>query len=196
MIIKRTDGLALVLAVFLTAGGGAIAEAASCLDVDFPDTAKVGSTDLVLNGLGVRKATMFKVNVYVAGLYIEQKSGDGNAIASANQPWHLELHFVRDVDASDIRDAFEDGFKDTAGDKLDSLKPKIETLNGQIVDFEEGHVLAYSYDPASGTVVNVNGAAGAPIEGADFAEVLLAISIGPNPPNEELKTGLLGGACE
>lgn len=195
-MVKQSLKAALVLATILTAGGAASAQAASCLDVDFPETSKYGGSDLVLNGLGVRKATMFKVNVYVAGLYVPQKSSDGSAIASANQPWHLELHFLRDVDASDIRDAFEDGFEDTAGDKLDSLKPRIETLNGQIVDLKEGQVLAYSYDPASGTVVNVNGAAGAPIEGADFAEVLLAISIGPNPPNEELKTGLLGGTCE
>ncbi len=196
MTVSKSRRLALLFATLLTAGGTPSAEAASCRDVDLPDTYKAGSNELVLNGLGVRKATMFKVNVYVAGLYIPQKSSDGEAIASANQPWHLELHFLRDVEASDIRDAFDEGFEDTAGDKLDSLKPRIETLNGQIVDLKEGQVLAYSYDPASGTVMNVNGTAGDPIEGVDFAQVLLAISIGSNPPNQELKTGLLGGTCE
>ena len=169
---------------------------AQCLDVQFPDSVKVGSTDLVLNGMGIRKATMLAVKVYVAGLYLPAKSSDGAKIAAANEAWELDLHFVHSADASDMRDAFDDGFEKAAGDKLDALKPSIETLKSQIVDMEDGQVLSYAYDPSAGTVVTVNGKSGAPIEGADFAAALLTISIGPEPPNEDLKTGLLGGACE
>jgi hypothetical protein len=169
---------------------------AQCLDVQFPDSVKVGSADLVLNGMGIRKATMLAVKVYVAGLYLPAKSSDGATIAAADQPWELTLHFVHSADASDMRDAFDEGFEKAAGDNLDALKARIETLKAQIVDIEDGQVLSYSYDPGTGTVVNVNGKSGAPIEGADFAEALLTISIGPEPPNEDLKTGLLGGACE
>jgi hypothetical protein len=42
----------------------------------------------------------------------------------------------------------------------------------------------------------VNGAGGNAVKGADFATALLAVWIGAEPPNEELKTGLLGGGCE
>lgn len=195
-MFKHTGKFVFALAGALAAGGLSAAKAADCLDVKFSETAKVASTDLVLNGMGIRKATMFEVKVYVAGLYLPQKSSDGQAIVASDQPWHLELHFVRDVDASDIRDAFEEGFEKAAGDSLGDLKPRIDALKAQMADFNEGHVLAYSYDPASGTVVDVNGAMGAPIGGADFASALLAISVGPNPPNEDLKTGLLGGPCE
>jgi hypothetical protein len=52
--------------------------AASLAGVTLPDTAQVGSTPLVLNGLGLR--TKFGVKVYVAGLYLAQKSSDPNAI--------------------------------------------------------------------------------------------------------------------
>ena len=169
---------------------------AQCLDVQFADSVKVGGSDLVLNGMGIRKATMLAVKVYVAGLYLPAKSSDGAKIAAANEAWELDLHFVHSADASDIRDAFDDGFEKAAGDNYDALKPKIETLKSQIVDMAEGQVLSYAYDPSSGTVVTVNGAIGAPIDGADFAAALLTISIGPEPPNEDLKTGLLGGACE
>jgi Chalcone isomerase-like len=169
---------------------------AQCLDVQFPDSVKVGSTDLVLNGMGIRKATMLAVKVYVAGLYLPAKSSDGAKIAAANQAWELDLHFVHSADASDITDAFDEGFEKAAGDNLDALKPKIETLKSQMADMEDGQILSYAYDPSTGTVVTVNGKSGAPIEGADFAAALLTISIGPEPPNEDLKTGLLGGACE
>ena len=118
--------------------------AAECLGVTLPDSATIGSTDLALNGLGVRKATMFKVDVYVAGLYLPQKSTDAAAIVSANEAWRLELHFVHDADASDIRKAFNDGFKSVAGDNLEALQPRIDTLNAQMVDVKVGDVLVLS----------------------------------------------------
>lgn len=57
-------------------------DAASVAGVTLPDTATVGSTRLVLNGLGLR--TKFVLKVYVAGLYLPQKSSDA-ATPSLNQ---------------------------------------------------------------------------------------------------------------
>lgn len=190
----RTLMLTTILsAPFVPAGA---ASGAECDGVVFPDTVKAGDADLVLNGLGIRKATMLAVKVYVTGLYLPAKSTDAGAILTADQPWRQELRFVRDVGAGDMRDAYDEGFEKAAGDKLDALRPSIDSLKNQIADIAEGHTLAYQYDPATGTVIDVNGKAGSPIAGADFAHALLAISIGPEPPNEDLKSGLLGGACE
>jgi hypothetical protein len=113
---------------------------AQCLEVNVPDSAKAGAADLVLNGLGIRKATFLNVKVYVAGLYLSEKSNDA--------------------------------------------------------DFKEGHYLSFTNDPAKGVTVDVNGAADKEIQGADFAVALLSIWIGAEPPNDDLKTGLLGGKCE
>jgi Chalcone isomerase-like len=195
-MLKQLRHATLMAALSASAIAAGPALGAQCLDVQFPDSVKVGGTDLVLNGMGIRKATMLAVKVYVAGLYLPQKSSDGNTILAANTAWELDLHFVHSADASDMRDAYDDGFEKAAGDNLDALKPKIEALKSQITDMEEGQELSYAYDPSAGTVVTVNGKAGAPIEGADFAAALLKINIGPEPPNEDLKTGLLGGACE
>jgi hypothetical protein len=169
---------------------------AECHQVAFPDSVTAGDAELMLNGLGLRKATMLSVKVYVAGLYLPEKSTDAGQILGANRHWRLVLRFVRDVDAPDIRDAFEEGFEKAAGDKLDALRQRIDSLNAQIVDFKEGQYLSYDYDPAKGTVIDANGTTGGAIEGADFANALLTISIGPEPPNEDLKSGLLGGECE
>ncbi len=184
-------GLAAVLTL-----AAAPAMAAQCLDVTLPDTITVAGDDLTLNGMGIRKATMLSVKVYVAGLYVTEKSSDGEHIAGANQPWGLSMHFVRDVEASDIQDAFDESFEDVAGDNLAALSDRIDALKAQVTDIAEGQVLSYTYDPAVGTVVDVNGTLGAPIEGADFAKTLLLLTIGSEPPNKDLKTGLLGGACE
>ena len=196
-MFRRSRLLPLVAAALpMLVAGATPAVGAECIGVQVPDSVKVGDKELVLNGLGIRKATIFNVKVYVAGLYLSEKSGDGEKIIGSNEPWELALHFVHDADASDIRDAFDEGFEKAAGDKLNALSARIDALKSQMIDFEEGHVLSYAYDPANGTVVDVNGKNGPPIEGADFAAALLKISIGPEPPNEDLKTGLLGGKCE
>ena len=175
--------------------GNMSAQAGECLGVTFPDSAKVGDNELVLNGLGVRKATIFEVDVYVAGLYLPQKSSDGAAIVAAGAPWLLQLQFLHDADVAAVRKAFEDGFRAAAGSSYDALKPRIDALNAQMVNIKVGDVLTYGYDPAVGTVATLNGAAKPTVAGADFAAALLAIDIGSSPPNEELKSGLLGGSC-
>jgi len=196
-VVRRNRLVPLVAAAIpMLVAEAAPAVGAECIGVQVPDSVKVGDKELVLNGLGIRKATIFNVKVYVAGLYLPEKSGNGEQIIGSNEPWELALHFVHDADASDIRDAFDDGFEKAAGDNLNALSAGIDALKSQMIDFEEGHVLSYAYDPAKGTVVDVNGKSGPAIEGADFAAALLKISIGPEPPNEDLKTGLLGGKCE
>lgn len=181
------------LAVALSLAGPAVA--ATCEDVDFPDSVTVDGTDLVLNGLGIRKATLLEVEVYVAGLYLPQKSSDAATILSADQPWQLGLHFVRDVGADDMKDAFEEGFEN-AGADVATLQPKIDQLTDMFVDFEEGQTVSFTYEEAKGVEVAVDDAAKGTIEGQDFAQALLGIWLGPEPPNQDLKSGLLGGSCE
>jgi chalcone isomerase-like protein len=192
---RRARHMAFALALCAPAFLGIPAHGAECLGVNYPENAAVGGTTLALNGMGIRKATFLAVKVYVAALYLPQKSGDGADILSSDRPWRLTLTFVRDVDASDIREAFEDGFKNAAGGNFAALKPRIDALNARVVDFKSGQHLAFTNEPGKGVSVDVNGAGGPAITGADFAATLLAIWIGSQPPNKDLKTGLLGGAC-
>jgi Chalcone isomerase-like len=189
-------GLVLLAALWAPVALAQPAYTAMCRDVQFPESVTAAGGDLVLNGLGIRKATLLSIKVYVAGLYLPQKSRDAAGILRSDGRWRLVLRFVRDVGAGDIRDAFQEGFEKTAGDKLAALGPRIEALKAWMVDFKTGQSLSFTHDPATGVTVDVNGAAGPPIEGADFATALLAIWLGSKPPNEDLKTGLLGGACE
>jgi len=189
-------GLALLAALWAPLALAPPAYAATCRDVQFPDSVTAAGADLVLNGLGIRKATLLSIKVYVAGLYLPQKSRDATAILRAGGRWQIVLRFVRDVGASDIRNALQEGFEKVAGDKLAALGPRIETFQGRMIDFKTGQSLTVTHDPAAGVSVDVNGAAAPPIEGPDFAAALLAIWLGSKPPNEDLKTGLLGGACE
>ena len=64
-----------------------------------------------------------------------------------------------------------------------------------MTDVKSGQQMVFSFKPGAGVQVTINGAAKGTIKGDDFAKGLLSIWLGPEPPNPEIKTGLLGGAC-
>jgi len=166
-----------------------------CLGVSFPDRMRVDSSDLTLNGLGVRKATFLKVNVYVAALYAGKPSRDPKAIVAASGPDELILHFVRDVGVDDLTKAWNEGFERNSKQQLPALKERITKLNGWMSDMKTGQRLSFIRRPGVGIDVGVDGTAKGTIEGDDFSRALLSIWLGESPPNPELKKGLLGGEC-
>src|SRR5258705_13747129 len=91
----KTPLLVILIGVSSLCGIGT-AHAKVCLKVSFPDQAQVGGSTRALNGLGLRQAAMFKVNVYVAALYVTKVSPDPNVILGS-APKQLILHFVRGV---------------------------------------------------------------------------------------------------
>ena len=185
----------LALALGLLAVTAWPAMAAECNGIEMPESLALGDQNMTLNGMGVRKATMLKVKVYVAGLYLGGKSADASAIISDDQPRHLVLQFLRGVGDKDIRKAWQEGFEKNAADQLGGLQDRIDAMQSHMVDFESGHSLTFSYLPEKGTGILVNGKESGTVEGADFASALIAIWLG-DPPNKEIKRGLLGGDCD
>ena len=189
--MKRT---LLVVGVMAALGAG-VAQGKDCKGVTFPDQATVEGIPLALNGLGLRQATAFKVNVYVGALYVAKTSSDPNALLGSNAPYELVLQFVRNVDAGDITKGWDEGFEKNAKAQLPALKERIATFNSWMGDVKSGQKLTFSFKPGTGVQVNVNGTAKGTIKGDDFGKALLSIWLGAEPPNPEIKTGLLGGAC-
>jgi len=176
--------------------GTVTVSAKDCAGVSLPDQVQLDSSKLALNGLGLRQATAFKVNVYVAALYVASPSGDANAIVGASTPKQLVLSFVRDVSAADLNKAWDEGFENNnAKEQLPALHDRIAKFKATMADMKKGQRLTFVHKPGAGIQVDVNGAAKGTIEGDDFARALLSIWLGPKPPNPGVKTGLLGGAC-
>jgi|AP12_2_1047962.scaffolds.fasta_scaffold41392_2 hypothetical protein len=190
----KRNSLRLLAGLIMALGIGA-AHAKECKGVSFPDQAQVEGATLKLNGLGLRQATMFKVNVYVAALYVAQTSTDGAAILKANAPMQIVLQFVRDVGRADLVKGWDEGFENNARSELPALKERIESFKGMMADMKTGEQLRFTHKPGAGTQVDVKGTAKGTIAGDDFARALFSIWLGPNPPNADLKAGLLGGSC-
>ena len=187
-LIGVIAGLALALVT-------ASAQGRECEGVSFPEQTQVESAALKLNGLGLRQATILRVDVYVAALYVAQPTQDANAVLAASAPKQLVLQFVRDVGRSDLNKGWEEGFENNAKSELPALKERIEAFKALMIDMKTGDRLALTYKPSAGVQVAIKGANKGTIAGDDFARALFAIWLGPKPPNADLKAGLLGGGC-
>jgi Chalcone isomerase-like len=170
------------------------AGAAQLAGVNFPDHATVDGRELVLNGLGLREATILMVDVYVAGLYLEVKSSDPAAILDAGRPKQLVMRFVRSVGKERLADSWTEGFDKNAGAKRSALASALAKLNEAMSDVKKDDVVTLTYVPDTGVTITVKGVDAAVIPGDDFQRVLFSIWLGAHPPNIPLREGLLGRA--
>lgn len=161
--------------------------------ITMPDTVTVAGKKLVLNGMGLREATVFKVDVYVAGLYLETKSSDGAAILASKQIKRIHLQFKRDVDRDEISEAWDDGFENVVGEKkMGVYKQRLAKVNSWMEDIDEGETITFTHVPEKGLEVALNGKRKGVVPGDDFARVLFTIWLGSDPPNKGLRSGMLG----
>jgi hypothetical protein len=164
--------------------------AASLNGVTLPDAAQVGSAKLVLNGLGLR--TEYMVKVYVAGLYLGQKSSDANAIIKADAPKQIVMQFLHGASKSQMANAFNESFNDNTPDAVKTMKPDIDRLLGALEPVKPGDQMVFTYVPGTGTTFAINGHDKLTIAGPAFGPVLFSVWLGPKPPNAGLKKGMLG----
>jgi len=170
------------------------ASAGKLAGVTLADQVSVGDKTLVLNGLGLREATVLMVDVYVAGLYLEAKSSDPAAILAPDRTKQLVMRFVRSVGKEKLAEAWTEGFDKNAGDQRAALASDLAKLNGAMIDVKKEDRITLTYQPETGVTVAVKGKDAVVIPGADFQRVLFSIWLGPNPPNVPLREGLLGHA--
>jgi len=165
--------------------------AAEVAGVAMPDSITVESKTLKLNGIGLRKKVVFKV--YVAGLYLETPSSAGSTVISSEQIKRMQLSVLRSLKAAQVTEAIEEGFEKNSKAQMGALKERLGKFGAMISDVVEGDQIVMTYLPGSGTAVSVKGTEKGVIEGKDFADALLAVWLGNNPVQEDLKKALLTG---
>ena len=188
----------LALIVGLAGLAAAVSVGAQPLEVEgqkFEPTVQVGGQTLNLNGVGLRKRAIFKV--YVAGLYVAQKSSNAAAVIADKGARRVSLRMLRDVDAGSFIDSFNEGLKSNLSEaQLTALKPQTDALTAtlkSIGEAKKGDAINFDYTPEGGTRISVNGQPrGDAIAGADFFSAVLRIWLGEKPADESLKKGMLG----
>jgi len=157
--------------------------------IKFEDKIQVQNTDLVLNGVGIRKATIFKIKVYYAGVYLTAKTNDAQKIMSMNGPKTMMLQFVHDVEpAKKLHEAFEDAMENNYND-IAPFKPQMDKFKAILPAMKKGGKITFHFLNDS-TLISINNGPEQKIEGAAFAKALFSVWFA-NPIDEELKKGLL-----
>jgi Chalcone isomerase-like len=181
----------ITLATFFCAVVAAILLAGEAAGVKMPDAVTVEGKTLKLNGMGLRKKLMFKV--YVAGLYVETPTKAPEAIISSEQTKRMQLHVLRNLRASQVTEAIEEGFEKNSKAQMGALSDRLKRFIGMFADVVEGDQILMTYVPGKGTSVSVKGAEKGTVEGKDFSDALFSVWLGPRPVQEDLKKALLGG---
>jgi hypothetical protein len=161
----------------------------------FAAQVRVGSSELVLNGTGVRAVAWFKG--YAAGLYLPQKAPSAEEALAQPGSKRLQLRMLQDVPPAEFVKALRKGMdRNTPGSEHAALHERVERFAQLIMDagkVRKGDVVDLDLDPSRGLLFSINGTLrGDAIAGADFYTALLRAFIGDKPYDERLKAGLLG----
>ena len=166
-------------------------------DVNFSDGLNVQGKNLILNGLGVRtkKIVFVKVKVYAAGLYLESRSNDRNAILTDRKIKRLDMHFLHDVSKDKLIQAWSEAFESNCEPSVMDCK-QVATLMAKIKPFADdlkvGDRISITFLPEDVVMKFKDQAERVISGGTGFSKIMLSAWLGKNPPDEDLQKGLLG----
>jgi hypothetical protein len=160
--------------------------------VHFADQTMLDGTRLELNGAGVRHVTIFGIEVYVAGLYVEARTTDASEILRADRSRELQLVMKRDVGHDQIGAAFREAIEHEAGARAASLRTELDAFVAWIPVMHDRDRLTVSYTPAAGLVITATSSP-TPFHGTSaLAEAFFGMWIGARPVEDSLHDALLG----
>jgi hypothetical protein len=172
------------------------AQAAELEGVNLEDRVRVDGQEIQLNGIALRtRFAIFKV--YVAGLYLPQKTTSGPTAIEARGAKRMILVMLRDVSAEQFIESFDVALRNNNDDaqlaevkeQKDDLFARIQAIGGA----KQGASIVLDYAPSSGTTLAIDGAVkGKPMPGEPFYRVILRSWVGENPSQEDMKKALLG----
>lgn len=173
--------------------------AAQAVDIDgirFDDKLTLGSSELVVNGTGIRSKFGRR---YAMALYLPARTGDAKAALAAKGPKRIAISLIKDVDGDTFASAVSKGIGNNSSDaEMAALRERVKQLTDTVValgEIKAGSSIVFDWLPAKGTVLTINGQVrGREIAGEDFYVALLKVWLGDDPVQNDLKQGLLGKA--
>ncbi len=188
--MKRAVVLMAIAAALSSPGG-----AAELAGITLPDSQSVGGDDLRLNGIALRTYSIFRIPIYVAGLYLVHPDSDPDRILRAGETKLLDIRFIHDVSEESARKAWHEGFEQNCFSPCRLARADVERFIAGVHAMSTGDSFRILFT-ADGTEITSNGHAVASIPGRPFATAILATFIGPQPPTARLKRELLGPRLE
>ena len=182
----------LCAAVFaLSCVTGLQARAAEMAGVQLPDSQTLGTRQLQLNGMGLRTYSLFHVHIYVAGLYLAHPSRNAAAILNSDSPKILQLHFVHNVAAPQVRKAWATGLAANCLAPCSLNQAELSRFLASLNAVSAGDTVTFIFQHDKADAYENSHYLGQ-IADPEFAKLILAMFIGPHVQAPGLKRALLG----
>lgn len=180
----------LVMALLLLAAPGA--RSAELAGVTMQDTQTIDGARMVLNGLGLRTYSLLSIRIYVAGLYLPRRTGDPAAILNSAGLRVLELRFLRDVTATQARNAWRESLRNSCQPPscalpAATLREYLATVQGA----HRGDLVQLAFLGPS-LIVRLNGQILGQSNDPVLSHAVLASFIGAHSASPAVRSGLLG----
>ena len=160
--------------------------------ITLPESLEVGKSKLVLNGAGVR--SKFFMDLYLGGLYLQNKSNNPKEIIEGDAPMAIILHIISSlITSKKMENATREGFENATKGDTEPIKSQIEEFISVFKEkIEKNDIFELTYLPAEGLEVYKNGEFKSRIEGPAFKRALFGIWLGEKPAQKSLKEEMLG----
>jgi len=175
-----------VLVLFISAA----TDAAELDGIAMPETMEMSGIHLMLNGLAQRTYSFLRIHIYVAGLYLQHRSSDADAILDSSQTKLLHFVFTRDIDAEAARRSWRDSLVSNCRPPCSLRAENVRRFLDAIPSMRKGETSTFFFGP-EGLEVFMNGKLVGRIPDRAFVRVILATFIGSHPTSDEVKRGLL-----
>jgi len=150
-----------------------------------------GGQTLTMNGGGTR--SMLFIDLYSAGLYLQEKSHDPIAISYKNETMSIRIKITSKlVSRKTMISAIRDGFEKATSGQTEAIQDRIELVNKYYAkEFKKDDILELIYIKDKGTICMLNEKELGIIKGQDFKFALYKIWLGEDPASKSLKKGML-----
>jgi hypothetical protein len=149
--------------------------------------------NLELNGFALREVKSYKL--YLASLYLAEKSTDSKVFLEQNKPIALRMHIISSlVQKSRWENTITQGFLNSTGGNITGLESRIERMKILVKsEYKDDDTFMFAYSPLKKTTfIYLNDTQIEAIEGEDFKKAFFGIYLGEKPWSQSLKDGMLG----
>ena len=160
--------------------------------INLPESLEVAKSELILNGAGVR--SKFFIDLYVGGLYLQNKSNNPREIIEEDELMAIRLHIISSlITSKKMENATREGFENATKGNIEPIKRQIEQFISVFKEkIEENDIFDLIYLPGKGLEVYKNGELRSRIEGLAFKRALFGIWLSDKPAQNSLKEEMLG----
>lgn len=174
----------------LKAAGGV-----SCAGVTLPEKHKAFGVDLVLNGMGVRTVSVFNIQAWVGGLYVEKRTKNPDEVLSPERTKMVVMTFLTDTTRERMIESIRNATDTLPANMKKIVHKHLPDMERRLPEPKKGVRLEYAYGQGRLEMRHLGKVVGSWSD-PEFATAMFGAWLGAKPVDSGLKQGLLGGGCK